>query len=251
MRSLVFWLLFPFVIPQAIRVRRRAPRFNDAAGPNEGVVGDGRNYRLLAIGDSIVSGVGANTLSKALVGQTAVALSDALDCRVTWTARGRTGATASDILDDICERGLPTQADFIVLSVGVNDITSLAPLSSWRRNLKELLRSISEHSPDAIIAAAGIPPLGGFPLLPQPMRALFGIRGRSFDSVARRVVAEFPRVVFVSVEFDTRAEKFAPDGYHPSEDSYREFGEAVAERILEKLDQDGCSTTSASPRASA
>lgn len=235
MRSLVFWLLFPFVIPQAIKVRRNAPRFADATGPTQGTVGAGRNYRLLAIGDSIISGVGATRLSKALVGQTSLALADALDCRIAWTARGRTGATSRALLDELGANGFPTEADFIVLNVGVNDVTSLATLSSWKRNLTELLRLTSEHSPDAIIAVAGIPPLGGFPLLPQPMRALFGMRGRSFDSVARRVVAEFPQAVFLPIEFDTRPEKFAPDGYHPSEDGYREFGQAAADRILEKM----------------
>ncbi len=235
MRSLVFWFLFPFVIPQAIKVRRNAPRFEDAAGPHEGTVGDGREYRLLAIGDSIISGVGASQLSKALVGQTALALAEALDCKVTWTARGRTGADSSEILDDIRSRGFGAETDFIVLSVGVNDITSLATLSSWKRNLAKLLRLAIAHAPEAVIVVNGIPPLGGFPLLPQPMRAVFGLRARSFDAVARRVVTTFQQAVYLPVEFDAQPEYFAPDGYHPSEASYRVFGQAVAARILDKL----------------
>ena len=71
MRSIIFWGLLPFILPQAIYVRKTAPRFAGAAGPRRGAAGTGKNYDLIAIGDSIIAGVGAKTLAKALVGQTA------------------------------------------------------------------------------------------------------------------------------------------------------------------------------------
>jgi lysophospholipase L1-like esterase len=72
--NFIFWIVFPFLVPQALYVRKTAPRFAPAHGPAEGSVGEGEQTRLLAIGDSIIAGVGASAFSKALVGQTASAL---------------------------------------------------------------------------------------------------------------------------------------------------------------------------------
>ena len=59
MRNLLFWGLFPLLIPQALWVRKTAPRTAPAAGPRSGTVGDGRPIRLVGVGDSIIAGVGA------------------------------------------------------------------------------------------------------------------------------------------------------------------------------------------------
>lgn len=235
MRSLLFWSLFPFVIPQAIRVRKNAPRFSPAKGAPEGVAGWGDEYRLLAIGDSIIAGVGVKTLSRALVGQTAKVLADEMNCRIRWTAVGQSGANSRKVIDKLLPKVPAKPMDFIIISVGVNDITSLKNLSTWRDNLNTLLTLIGEHSPNAVIAVAGIPPLKGFPLLPQPMRALFGLRGETFDDAAQEIIARHPQAVYVPLRFEPMPEKFAADGYHPSEESYREFGQAMAAGILEKL----------------
>ena len=78
-RRLAFWLLLPFVALQGLRVRRRAPRFAAAEGPLQGRTGQGNPLRLLAIGDSIIAGVGAKTIEAALTGQMAQALANRLD----------------------------------------------------------------------------------------------------------------------------------------------------------------------------
>ena len=88
MRSALFWSSLPFLLPQALYVRQTAPRFAPAAGPTSGAVGEGTQRTLLAIGDSIVAGVGASELPKAMVGQTASALATSLECRVNWQALG-------------------------------------------------------------------------------------------------------------------------------------------------------------------
>jgi hypothetical protein len=57
------------VLPQAIYVRKTTPRLSAAGDPKEGTAGSGNNFNLLAIGDSIFTGVGATKLSSTLVGQ--------------------------------------------------------------------------------------------------------------------------------------------------------------------------------------
>jgi lysophospholipase L1-like esterase len=235
LRNLLFWIAVPLLIPQALYVRKTAPRFAPADGPSIGTVGEGNAKKLLAVGDSIIAGVGASTLSRALVGQTATALADSQDCQVEWQALGVSGYNSAKILKQLIPQ-LPSDAvDYIIVSVGVNDITGLTPLFKWRRNYARLLDELRAHSPNARIAVTGMPPLHGFPLLPQPLRAVFGMRSRSFEHLARQIVAERPNVEHVPVDFNPDPEQFAGDGYHPSEESYQIFGRSMAEGLSEEI----------------
>jgi lysophospholipase L1-like esterase len=232
MKNLFFWLLFPFVLPQALYVRKTAPRFAPADGPTAGSVGDGRQTRLLAIGDSIIAGVGASVLSKAMVGQTAAALAASQSCCVSWTALGVSGYDSREILERLVPKLPEADVDYIVVSVGVNDVTGLTSLREWRYNLSLLLEKLQTHSPSAIVAVAGLPPLHGFPLLPQPLRAVLGMRARMLDDVAKTVVGSFQNSIHISLDFEPDPSKFSADGYHPSEESYVEFGRYMADGIL-------------------
>ncbi len=232
MRNILFWSLFPLALPQAIWVRKIAPRFAAAEGPVSGTMGKGRCLKLLAVGDSIIVGVGARRIENALVYQTSRALAETLSCRVEWSAFGRIGAKSKTLLHEFLPKLPPEPADAVIVSVGVNDITSLTAQAAWRGNLEKVLRALFEHSPDAVVAVAGIPPMAGFPLLPQPLRFASGQRGRAFDFAARRVIAGFPSAFHVPIEMETTPEKFSADGFHPSEASYRTFGAVVAERIV-------------------
>jgi lysophospholipase L1-like esterase len=235
MRSIIFWGLLPFILPQAIYVRKTAPRFSAAAGPRGGTAGSGKNYTLIAIGDSIIAGVGATTLAKALVGQTAEKLSCLLDCKITWQAIGRSGAVSNEVIERLVPQLPDKQPDFMVVSVGVNDATSLSSVARWRQNLAKLLKTLVDYAPAAIIAVAGIPPLRGFPVLPQPMRALFGIRGEIFDRVLQEEIARRKNAVHVPLDFEPEPHMFSADGFHPSEESYQGFGEMVAREIAAKF----------------
>lgn len=231
MRRFVFWAALPFVLPQAVRVRRNAPRFPAPAGPRSGVVGKGRMLRLLAIGDSIIVGVGARTMESALVGRVAANLAERLERRIQWTAVGSIGATTTKVHHQLLPRIEAEPFDLIMVSAGVNDITALATRARWRLALDGLLGSLGQHSPNAVMAVVGIPPLGRFPLLPQPLRSVIGVRGGSFDAVARAVVSRHPRVTYVPVRLTAGPGRFSEDGFHPSESSYVEFGDAMAEAL--------------------
>ena len=232
MKNLLFWSVFPFLVPQAIYVRRHAPRFAPAGGPAEGSAGDGAEVRLLAIGDSIIAGVGATDLSRALVGQTATALAASGHCRVSWQALGVSGYDSARVLERLVPKLPGTPCDYMIVSVGVNDVTGLTSIRRWRHNLSKVIHELQTHSPRARIAIAGLPPLHGFPLLPQPLRATFGMRASVFDDVARQVIGEHSRTLHVPVDFDPDPKKFAPDGYHPSEEGYTEFGRHMADGLL-------------------
>ena len=237
MYRLLFWSCLPFVVPQALWVRKTAPRFADAAGPATGFVGASDSAeserRLIAVGDSIVAGVGAPTLEEALVGRLASALAGRLASPVGWQAIGRTGTTSERLLA-LLPGELPSgPADVVLLNVGVNDLTRITTTRRFLANIHALYDLLRQRYPGALVAINGLPPLGLFPLLPQPLRAVLGLRAAIFNRELARAVAGMPGAVFVPVEFDAEPDSFADDGFHPSAVSYGLFAEHVMETILE------------------
>lgn len=234
MHVLLYWLALPFVLLQALSVRRHAPRFAAPRSAKSKRVPGDQLVRLIGIGDSVIEGVGARTQEGALVGQTAILIAESLGVGVVWECIGSIGATSRRVAHTLLPKLPPDPVNFIVVSVGVNDITSMATLRQWRRSLYFIVAALHKHSPDAIVAVAGIPPLEEFPLLPQPLRTVLGVRGKSYDKVAREVVASFPNTVHVSLRLPTMNENFAADGFHPSESSYTELAKALASAMLER-----------------
>ena len=101
MRNALFWGLAPLLLPQALYVRRTATRLGPAGGPRSGFADAGNPIRLLAVGDSIIAGVGASELTGALVGQTASALSEVMVRGVHWSAHGMSGATTATVVREV------------------------------------------------------------------------------------------------------------------------------------------------------
>jgi len=232
-RNVLFWLLFPWLLPQALWLRKTAPRTAAADGPSHGSTGVGAR-RLLALGDSIIAGVGVISTAQALPAQTAQALAQQAGEGIHWQAIGKSGADSTALLHTV-RTGLPAKPlDYILISVGVNDVTGLVTLARFRRQLHVLLQQLTAHSPNAVLAVAGIPPLRGFPLLPQPLRTLFGWRGDAFDAAIRQVTGHYPRAVHAVMDFDPHPGLFSEDGYHPSIASYALFGKAMAKALSEK-----------------
>ena len=86
---------------------------------------------------------------------------------------------------------------------------------------------------EATIAVAGLPPLHRFPLLPEPLRTVLGMRARVLDAILAEIVSATRGALYVPMEFDAAPEQFAADGYHPSEQGYAEYGSELASRIVE------------------
>lgn len=233
-RQALFWLALPFVAPQALLVRRRAPRFPVAEGPMTGSAGRGRPLRLVGIGDSVIAGVGAGTTDRAVVARTAAGLARLLDCRVDWRALGIVGADAGQVSRDLVPAAARRETDLWLVSVGVNDVTSLKSARRWRTDLEELLAALQAHSPGSLTVLLGVPPMGTFPLLPWPLRGLLGLRASNLDRVGK-AVAESGGVLHRPYARTLLTEQFSSDGYHPSPAGHQAVADDVAARAAPVL----------------
>lgn len=231
-RSLRFWLLFLPLIPQALWVRHTVPRFGGAPGPRSGSAGRGETVRLSGLGDSIIAGVGCRSLETALTGCTARALAARLNESVTWKAFGEPGLDTRAIRQCLLPGAELEGSDFVLISTGVNDATSLTGPAKFQRELRALLEAVRRRAPAARIAINGLPPMQRFPALPPPLKHVLGLRARQLDDAMAEVVTDFEGVVRIPIEFDDDPARFAPDGYHPGEAGCAELAGHVAEALL-------------------
>jgi len=240
---LQFWPTMLLLLPQALWVRQTAPRFAAAAGATEGTVFAGGDSvrtapsaakQLLGIGDSIVAGVGCAQQSQALTATTASALATASGDSIRWQALGKSGADAARVLRMLQQHPPRVTPHYIVLSTGVNDVTSLKSCRRWRSDLRQLLDALQHAAPEARIAVAAVPPLQHFPALPQPLRTVLGWRAAQFNHVLTTLLSEYPLIGLVRLDFDAEQARggFAADGYHPSVANYEQFGGMAAAALL-------------------
>lgn len=227
-RSALFWSALPLMLPQALRLKRSAPRAAAAEGPREGQAGelDAPRLRLLALGDSPFEGVGIARIADTLPVRLAQRIADAQQVRVDWRISAKNGATARSLR----ERLLPTieaqPFDLILVSVGVNDVTGLSRGRRFADALDALLSDLRAHSPQAQLVLLGIPPMQAFPLLPQPLRAWLGGRGRRLEALGV-TAARRHEALHSPVRVQPAPELFASDGFHPSELGHARWAEEV------------------------
>lgn len=224
----------PLAALQARRVRKRVPRLADAAGPRDGEVRLAPDRGTLAVailGESTAVGVGAATLGEALPGHLARSLANQIGKSVRWAIWGGTGMTARRLLSAVPKEG---RYDVSVVLLGVNDVFRLTPIKAWVSSLKALAKKLSEQGSELILFSA-VPPVGRFPALPQPLRAVLGVRAALLDHYLQRLPSEVQGAAHCKVEFPTDVNCIATDGVHPSEDGYRSWAQQLAATITSEV----------------
>lgn len=236
-----FWLLLPLTAVQGLWLRQRATRLPGATGERRGVCGAaaaGDGLHLLAIGDSIIDGVGTGQVEASLPVQFAAALAERSGRRVHWRVEGASGHAAEDVIERLGTLEPAAPADVVLISVGVNDVTGLSSTRRWRRNLQRLLGAIRGRWPGALVLFAGLPPMANFPLPPQPLKFSLGLRAATLDRIARRLVEQDSLALHVPTRIDPERHDFCADGFHPSADSCTLWAQELAAAVAAKLAAD-------------
>jgi lysophospholipase L1-like esterase len=236
--GLLFWATLPLMLPQALRLKRRAPRAAAAKGERGGLAHPDANdpnssaptLRLLAIGDSPFEGVGIERIADTLPVRLATHLAQASCVPVEWQIHARNGATASSVRARLLPAVETAPFDLILVSVGVNDVTGLTAGARFRRDLQALLAALRGHSPEARIVLLGIPPMQAFPLLPQPLRSWLGGRSRRLESIGIEV-AHTSDALHSPVTVTPLPELFADDGFHPSALGHARWADSVLQQL--------------------
>lgn len=230
-QRLVFWLLLPLSAMQGLWIRRTALRLPEASGARAGIVGQGEELHLLALGDSIIAGVGTGSVAKSMPVQFAQALASTRKCSVRWQVIGANGANISDLRRSIHQLTGQQHADLILISIGVNDVTGLSSTRQWRYQVNQLVSQLNEKWPRARVIFVGLPPMGKFPLPPQPLRFTLGQRASTLDSIAAEIITKQELMLHVPTEINPGEQEFCEDGFHPSAESCAYWASVLAQRF--------------------
>lgn len=228
--------LLPFVWTQSQRVRKDLPRVPEASGPCTGTVGGpGLPLRLLVVGESTVAGVGAPDHAQGLTGQVARTFADATGRPVHWRAHGQRGVTAQAAHDGLLPTLPRAPYHIAVVALGVNDVMRLHGPAQWRRDLGQFvadLRARTDHPP---VVLAGLPPIGRFPALPEPLRIVLAWRGRLLDQAMRNFAASTRTITHVAAPTPRQREAFCADGIHPAPAGYAQWGRQLGRAAVRAL----------------
>lgn len=221
-------LLSPLLATQALWVISRALQLPEAAGPRAGKTGTGPPLRLRIIGDSSAAGVGVARQDDALTGQLIKELAPRFT--VDWTLHAKTGATTRSTLTNLSYK-TSDPADIVILVLGVNDTTRLIPVRTWRTRQHALMARIRALHTPRLIYVTGVPPLGHFPLLPQPLRWTLGRHATALDTARTADLTTQSDAIPVPFDLDPQPDLIATDGFHPSGMLFTLWAKEMASRI--------------------
>lgn len=226
------FLLAPVLAAQGALVRRGVPRLPEAPGPRAGLVpGAGEPLRLAVLGESTAAGVGAATQEEAMAGRLARAVAVRTGRPVGWQVAARSGINTRTAAVELVP--LLGPADAVVVVLGVNELLELNRPPRFARELRALAGAVRARIPGVPILLAGMPPVGRFPALPQPLRAVMGAHARALDRAVAEVARDTAGTVHAAVEVPVeRGGLLAADGFHPSAEGYRVWAEGLADALV-------------------
>ena len=229
--------LAPVLLWQGKRLLRTIPKLPEPAGDRRGTEGTGPPLRLLVVGDSSGAGVGAGSQREALLGQTVSRLAE--HRTVTYRLEARTGSTLPRTLRHL-RRQPPEAFDVALFGIGLNDVIAGRPLAPWLASYRALAEEVRGRFGVRHVVASGLPPIGRFPALPQPLRWVIGRAARRHDAALAAWASGEDAVSY----FDFRTapgdplhgvpmrEIMASDGFHPGPRIYAEWGRRAARAVL-------------------
>jgi lysophospholipase L1-like esterase len=224
-------VLSPLLIAQAVFVRKKAMKLPEPRGARTGVLGDGPALKLLIVGDSSAAGVGVETQQEALSGQVTLRLAGTY-C-VDWRLVAKTGVTTLDTIRHLQNQNDPSY-NVIVVALGVNDVTRFLPLVLWRKQVERLTNLLRVQFGAQHICFSGVPPMGGFPLLPNPLRWVLGRHSVRLDQGLRGFIATQSDCSYVALDLPLDQSAMAVDGFHPGAQVYAAWADRISTTITER-----------------
>jgi len=225
------WLLLastlPFILPQALYVKRTTPRL-PIAQPRQSPVQQ-NHPKLVHIGESTVAGVGVENIDQGLTAELCKALNDQRQAPLEWYSHGVNGIRLKQLCTTLPV--LPNDTEIVFVSIGVNDVTGFTSIRQWQLQLDKLVQTLRKQFSGAICFSQ-VPPMSEFPALPRPLRFILGYRAQVLDRALEEKCVQYDQVYYLKVPISVDQEDMASDGYHPSEIGYKKWAKKLAKAYL-------------------
>ena len=218
----------PILLLQAVWVRLSMIKLPEALGERSGTAGSGKKINLLIIGDSASASVGTKAQKNALSGQLVANL--ATTNTVNWQLVATTGLTSTALISEI-ENIKNQRFDFVLVSIGVNDVTGLTKQHQWVSNIKTIvdLCNVKFDNPKVLMTA--LPPMHLFTGLLQPLRWWLGLRAKKLNELMTLTSTDYNQCSVLTINMPFAPQYLAQDGFHPSSLAYSVWAEQAAKAL--------------------
>lgn len=187
------------------------------------------SLNVLVLGDSAAEGVGASTQETALLGQLVSLLASTHS--VNFQLIANTGDTTADVIthlkkhmaDDDCIENI----DLVVVSTGVNDVTTLTKVTAWQQQITQLIYLLQHKLGAKHIVFTAVPPMQLFTALPTPLNTWLGLRAAMLNQALQKICDQQPHTDFLKLTLPNDPAYLATDGFHPAAPTYAAWAEAA------------------------
>ena len=197
----------------------------------------GTPLHYVALGDSTAYGLGASSPSRHFVARLLAHL------RIEYPAarltnQGACAATVADVLAGQLPATIVADPHLVTLSVGPNDLRQGHPARDFAGRLEVLLERLA-HETGAMVVLNSLPDLGFCPRFAEAERSLVMALTTQYNHALRDVAGRLGvEVVDLGLAGRPEAERrrfFCDDGYHPSDDGYAAWADAMWATIRRKI----------------
>ena len=157
-------------------------------------------------------------MTKSLAGYLIKDLSKNYEC--TWKIIAKSGVKTSDLIR-LIEEEHASPFDHVVISIGMNDITSGTSRENWLKLLRTLQTLLQEKFKTTRFIFCGMPPVGKLKIIPSPLRQILSLKAHLFDMSLSMFCNKDPKKTYLSITLPFGEEMIAADRFHPSEDFYK------------------------------
>lgn len=228
-RYLGLTLLGPLLWAEGKYVRRVTPQLPEPPGAREGTIGQGPLLRLLIAGDSAAAGVGAASQDEALCGRLVGRLRPHFT--LEWRLLAINGLDSPGLVK-LLEETPADRFDVVLLSIGVNDVTSLRSPSQWLKWQDKLASVIRSRFEPQLLIHSAIPPMHGFTAMPQPLRWFMGRWALEMNQRLEATLSGKTERLLHWPFREAATEGLAADGFHPGPVGYDLWAEGLSKVIL-------------------
>ena len=185
--------------------------------------------KLVALGASDVVGVGARHPETE---GWAPVMASLLPGPKRLMRLGISGATASQIRQQLLPKAIAARPDVAVVWTGVNDCARMVPVDKFQADLEAIVAGLTGAG--ARVFVLNLPDLDRLPSLRQYAQWIklgLPMWQSAVHQVAIRHGATVVDLARYSAEVESRPDYLCPDGFHPSHIGYRRVAEVTAEAV--------------------
>lgn len=225
-------------------LRRDLPSLDglDASGA-VGTDGDDRPIRLVALGDSTLTGPGLDRAEHIWIRRALELTGSTRPIELRSLAVG--GSRVADVRRLVPE-ALALDPDAVVVAVGSNDAIHATPPRRFEADLDATIGELLARVP--VVGVCNIGDLGNIARVPRPLSQLLRTRSRVVRRQIERTVRRHPGAVLLDVTPSDGAMRdrsmYAADRFHPNAQGHARWGAAAVPGLTEVLRRAGALASS-------